>query len=176
MSRTRHSRTRRIAGVAAALGTALALTGCGFDVQTLQTYTPAHGVNFEITGADGANVKVRNLLVIANDQGNGRLSAAIVSNGKPDALTGVSGIATKQDGTPEGNLTITGADKIQLPAGKLVTLTGEGAPSVAVSGTGLKPGRNVTLQLTFASGGVKQLRVPVTDVKDPIYATAAPGL
>lgn len=170
MSRTRPSRTARRAGVAAALGASLILTGCGFDVQTLQTYTPAHGVNVDVDA-----VKVRNLLVIANASGQGRLSASLVSS-KADTLTGVTGYATNQDGSKAGDLTIAGASAIALPANKLVVLTGDGAPQVTVSGPALKPGFNVTLRLSFGSGGVKELRVPVLDAQNPIYRTAAPEL
>ncbi len=170
MSRTRPSRTLRTAGVAAALGASLVLTGCGFDAQTLRTYTPAHGVNVDVN-----DVKVRNLLVIANGSGQGRLSASIVSP-RADTLTGVTGFATNPDGSQAGTLTITGGNGLPLPPNKLVVLTGEGAPRVGVGGSALKPGFNVTLQLTFGSGGVTELRVPVMDAKDPIYRTAAPEL
>lgn len=171
MSRTSLSLSLRRAGVAAALGASLLLTGCGFDAQTLQTYTPAHGVNVDVN-----DVKVRNLLVIANNAGQGRLSASLVSNNRADTLASVTGYSTNQDGTKAADLMITGANGIALPANKLVVLTGDGAPRVSVSGATLKPGLNVTLRLTFGSGGVQELRVPVLDAQDPIYRTAAPEL
>nr|NLI51439.1 hypothetical protein [Propionibacterium sp.] len=170
MSRTRPSRLVRRAGVAAALGASLILTGCGFDAQTLRTYTPAHGVNVDVN-----DIKVRNLLVIANSAGQGRLSASIVSP-RADTLANVTGYATNQDGSQAAPLTITGATGLPLPPNKLVVLTGEGAPLVSVTSPALKPGLNVTLQLTFGSGGAKELRVPVMDAQDPIYRTAAPEL
>ncbi len=171
MSRTRPSRIARRAGVAAALGAALLLTGCGFEAQTLQTYTPAQGVNVDV-----AHVKVRNLLVIADNSGQGRLSASLVSNNKADTLSGVTGFTTNQDGSQAGALTVTGASGLALPANKLVVLTADGVAPVSVSGPGLKPGLNVTLRLAFGSGGAQELRVPVVDAQHPIYRTVAPAL
>ena len=58
----------------------LLLTGCGFNMQTLQQYTPAHGVNVDLqAGEANRQLKVRNLLVVADESGKGVLSASIVS-------------------------------------------------------------------------------------------------
>lgn len=170
MSHPRTTHRLRLLGVAAALGASFALTGCGFDAQTLQPYTPAQGVNAEV-----GTVKVRNLLIIANSAGKGRLSGAFISNGKADTVTGITGTASKPDGTAAGELTI-GNGTVQLPANKLVVLTGDGSQNVTVAGEGLKPGLDTRLTLQFASGGTQQIVVPVRDAAEPMYASAAPEL
>ncbi|WP_454227400.1 hypothetical protein [Propioniciclava flava] len=69
----------------AAAASALLLSGCGFNAQTLQPYTPAEGVNTQI-----GDVKVRNLVVVSDDEGHGYLSASLVSP-KNTALVSVAG-------------------------------------------------------------------------------------
>lgn len=171
MPRIGQSRTLRVAAAGAALAASLTLTGCGFDVQTLQPYTPAQGVNTDV--ANGP--KIRNILVIANSSGKGRLSAALVSQSSPDALASVTGTALKTDGTPGDALTI-GSTHVTLPAGRMVVLTGTDAPTITVASPDLTPGHNVRLKLTFASGAITEITVPVVDAKVPMYATAAPEL
>lgn len=161
-------RGRRIAAAAAALGVSLALTGCGFDAQTLQPYTPAEGVNIA-TGS----LLARNILVIADSAGQGRLSASLMSRDKADTLTTVTGSALKTDGSTAGPLTI-GAANVALPAGKLVVLTADGAAPISVSGTGLKPGSAAKLRFQYGSGVTQELEVPVVDAANPIYASLAP--
>lgn len=182
MPRTHLTRPLRVAGVAAALGASLVLTGCGFDAQTLQPYTPAQGVNADVL--DGP--LVRNILVIANAAGKGQLSASLLS-AKGDTLTSVSGTASKPDGSPASTLQVTGAPAsggvgaaaafapVALPAGELVVLTSPATP-VFVSSADLKPGLDAKLMLTFSSGAQQTITVPVVDAANPIYASVAPTL
>ena len=193
MARTHLSRTLRVAGVGLALAASLTLAGCGFDAQTLQSYPPARGINIDV--ADGP--KVRDLLIIANSAGQGRLSASLLSPGRADTLTGVEvtvgatpgatasrtpSPAPTAPGTPAespvptSQPTAAPAVSVPLPADKLVVLTGTGAPVVAVNAPGLKPGFTANVKLMFGSGAITEAVVPVVDVSDPIFTTAAPEL
>lgn len=172
MDRTVRRRRLRTVGAAIAVAASLSLTGCGFNAQTLQTYTPAHGVN-----VDHDALKVRNLLVIADGQGKGVVSASIVS-AKDDSLESVSGNAVKADGSDGGALTVTAAP-VELPAGQLVVLTDQ-SPRLTVTGPELKPGLTARLVLTYGSGQTTDLVVPVMDAEQALYAdavqdTAAPS-
>jgi hypothetical protein len=171
MPRTRLSRTLRLAGVTAALGASLTLTGCGFDAQTLQTYTPAQGINVDVAGGP----KVRNLLLIANASGKGQVSASIVAPTTPDRLAAVAATPIKPDSTLGAPLTVSAAN-VPLPAGTLVVLTDAAVAPIIVTGSDLKPGLTAQVTLTFASGAVQQVVVPVMDATNPIYVTAAPSL
>lgn len=164
MDRTVRRHRLRTMGAAVAVAAALSLTGCGFNAQTLQTYTPAHGVN-----VDHEALKVRNLLVIADASGQGVVSASLVSQ-KGDTLQSVSGNAIKADGTDGGALTVTAAP-VELPAGKLVVLT-EQTPRLTVSSPELKPGLTARLKLTYASGQATDLQVPVRGADEEMYAGA----
>jgi ABC-type uncharacterized transport system auxiliary subunit len=95
--------TRRGARVLiAAAASALLLSGCGFSAQTLQPYTPAEGVNTQI-----GDVKVRNLVLVSNEEGNGYVSASLVSPTR-DTLVTVSGNPVKLDGSAGAPLTVVG--------------------------------------------------------------------
>lgn len=193
MPRSRVARPIRVAGLAAALGASLVLTGCGFNVQTLQPYTPADGTNADVSGGP----VIRNILIVANDDGKGVLSASLVSQTKPDSLIGIMGTASSADGAADGPLVISSAgaeaspaaspsaspsaspapsasfDKVDLPAGQMVILadpSGTPKPKVQVSGSTLKPGLDASLTLTFSSGAVQTITVPVMDAKNPTYA------
>lgn len=155
----------RTATAAVVLGAALALTGCGLNAQTLQPYTPAHGVNVD----DGA-VKVRNLLIVADDKGHGVLSGSFTTD-KSDVLAAVAGTALRADGTKGSTLTVTGAP-VKLTENGLAVLTASDNP-IRVQGADLKPGLLAEVQLTFGSGLAKTVTVPVLSTTDPIYSQVA---
>lgn len=171
MPRTRLSRTLRLAGATAALASSLTLTGCGFDAQTLQSYPPAQGINVDVAGGP----KVRNLLLIANASGKGQLSASIVAPTTADRLIAVAATPIKPDSTLGAPLTVSAAN-VTLPAGRMVVLTDTAVAPIIVTGADLKPGVTANVTLTFASGAVQKVVVPVLDAANPIYATAAPSL
>lgn len=165
-STVRHRR-RPLRLLAAGLGAALLLAGCGFNAQTLQEYTPARGVNI-----DEGNIKVRNLLVVANEDGTGIVSASLVSS-RPDELTAVAGTPTLAGGVAGSPLQVTLASPVILPANQLVVLTDQ-SPTIDVSSPDLTPGLQVELELTFASGAVAKAAAPVASFDDPLFQTASP--
>lgn len=161
------TRSLRLTGAAITLSASLALTGCGMNVQTLQEYTPAHGVN-----AQTGDIKVRNLLIVANDAGQGVLSASLVTPTK-DELVSISGTALTPDGEPAGPLLFT-ASPVQLPANQLVVLT-DTQPPITVTSADMKPGLTAQVDLGFSSGGQTQLIVPVVSASDPTYSSVQVG-
>ena len=164
-STTRRRRGARM--LVAGVGAALLLTGCGFDAQTLQPYTPAHGVN-----ATAGVVKVRNLLVVSDAQGKGIVSASLVSPDS-DRLTSLTGTPIKADGTTGAALQFSSTTQVALQPNQLVVLT-EPQPVIQVSSPDLKPGLTVNLTLRFASGSETTLVAPVASFTDPIYASVSP--
>lgn len=173
---TRRSIARGPRAVAAGLlSTALlaGATGCGFDAQTLQPYTPSEGVNVDIGAVDGrsAPVKVRALVVVAESEGEGYLSAQIVSDAG-DQLTSVTGTALGVEGDPVGRLDIALPGPMTVPAGGSVVLVDQ--PLVSVEGDGLVAGLTTELTLTFQQAGEATLQVPVVDGDSPGYDTVSP--
>lgn len=141
---------------------ALVLTGCGFSAQTLQPYTPSNGVNLDV----GA-IKVRNLVVIADGEGNGILSGSLVSSAD-DALASVQVVPLLTGNEPGSPLTVTPTRNVPLTANELAILT-DPTPAVIVSGQELAPGQTVTVTLGFASGTTGEVTAPVMTHDDPAY-------
>jgi len=175
MRRRAPIRRRPTAWWAVVIASLLVLTtGCGFDAQTLQPYTPADGVNFQLGGteADEPTLKVRNLLVIADDTGAGFVSASMVVDLGTDTLRSITGVALNANGTDAGAITVSAFPPVPLNANQLVVLTNL-AP-ISVSGP-LKPGLEARLVFTFAQAGEQTIVVPVLDRSDPVYAGVTPS-
>ncbi|QIK71711.1 hypothetical protein G7070_04765 [Propioniciclava coleopterorum] len=151
----------------AAVGSALLLSGCGFGAQTLQPYTPAEGVNAQV-----GTVKVRNLVVVSDEQGKGYLSASLVSSAN-DTLVKVSGHPILLDGNAGSSLVVTGTP-VALSANSLAVLT-EPAATLQVSSSDLQPGLLAAITLEFASGAHETIQTPVLSPEDPVYATVSPA-
>lgn len=172
MDSSTRRRRRALSTFVAGVGATLLLSGCGFTMQTLQPYTPAHGVNVDVqSGENNRQLKVRNLLVVADESGQGVLSASIVSP-VADRLVSVEGNAHKTDNSIGAPLTITG-NPVTLTPNRLAVLTDE-QPGFTVTGADLQPGLTVDLTLIFASGLEATAIAPVMSVDNPIYATVQP--
>lgn len=173
MDSSTRRRRRAVSTFVAGVGASLLLTGCGFNMQTLQPYTPAHGVNVDLK-ADQNNrqLKVRNLLVVADESGKGVLSASIVSP-VADRLVKVEGAAHKSDNSVGAPLSVTGGP-VTLEPNRLAVLT-DPEPVFTVTSSDLKPGLTVDLKLTFASGLEASAIAPVMSSEDPIYASVKPA-
>lgn len=168
MERTPRLRRRAMATVLA-LTASVALSGCGFDVQTLQTYTPAHGVNVD---TEGYKVKVRNLLIIADTAGKGVLSASLTGS-EAAKLTAVEGQALKADGSDASPLEFT-FSPVPIEPRQLTVLT-DGASPITVTNPDLKPGLLANLRLTFDNGQSVELKAPVMSAESSIYQDAFKG-
>jgi hypothetical protein len=142
------SRSARLIATAAISLTAL--TGCaaGFDAQTVQPYQPAEGTN-----AQAGSLAVRNLTVMADHEGKGKLFGAIVNTGSSEDRL------TKVDAAPDAEgIKVTGGSYV-LPAGRALTLPPASGRVVTV--TGAEPGALVKLELTFDEAAPLTVTVPV---------------
>ncbi|OYO24436.1 hypothetical protein CGZ93_03320 [Enemella dayhoffiae] len=181
------SKFSRTIAATALIGALAGLSACGTP-QTLQPYTPAEGVNADITTPSASTpLKVRNLTVISRTAGQGFLAGAIlapadkvvpdglVTRREPapeDALTGVRGTALTPTGEPAGP-PLQATANVPLPPGQLVTLTRQ--PAIQLNSPDLKPGLLVELTLSFRSGATTTLRVPVVDGLRQDYITVSPA-
>ena len=172
MDSSTRRRRRAVSTFVAGVAASLLLSGCGFNMQTLQPYTPAQGVNVDVkAGENNRQLKVRNLLVVADDSGKGVVSVSIVSP-VADRLVKVEGNAHKSDNSVGAPLTVEGS-AVTLEPNRLAVLT-DPKPAFTVSSPDLKPGLTVDLTLTFASGIEASAIAPVMSAKDPIYASISP--
>ena len=116
---------------------------------------------------------MRNLFILADDQGAGFLSASMIVDGGEDTLRSVSGVALKVDGTAGGELAVGSFTPISIGSSNLVVLINL-AP-ITISSPDLKPGVGARLVLTFAQAGSSTIDVPVIDTNDPVYAGVTPS-
>ncbi len=141
---------------------ALSLAGCGMNAQTLQAYTPGAGVNVDAPG-----VKVRNLLVIADNAGKAVLSTTVFTQ-QPDTLSSVTVQAHTLDGSDAGAVQVT-ASPLNLQPNTANVLTAP-TPAVKLSSANLKPGLTAQVTLVFGSGAQVSTNVPVLGSNNPDYA------
>jgi copper(I)-binding protein len=133
---SRFARRTALAGAAATLSIALAACSASFNAPTLQPYQAAEGTNIE-----SGQLKVRNMLVLADAEGKGELHSVIVNDGD-DADTLVS-IEQAPAGTQDGQA---GADQptdvkfagltqpVQLEPHTALRLPGTDTPPIAEAG------------------------------------------
>jgi hypothetical protein len=133
---SRFARRTALASAAATLSIALAACSASFDAPTLQPYQAAEGTNFE-----SGQIKVRNMLVLADAAGKGELHSVIV-NDSDQADTLVS-IAQAPAGTQDGQA---GADQptdvkfegltqpVELEPHTALRLPGTDTPPIAEAG------------------------------------------
>jgi hypothetical protein len=149
------------------LGLTLTAAACGMNVQTLNPYTPAEGVNFDVGG-----VNLRNVMVLSRTEGEGFLSASLTAS-EADSLVSVTGTAMKSDGSEGAPLTVTLPAPIEIPPGGLVVLTD--GPLIEVTSADLQSGLVAKLVLTFSKAGEVTTNAPVVDAEQPAYATISPS-
>ncbi|GAA1594323.1 hypothetical protein GCM10009789_55470 [Kribbella sancticallisti] len=151
-----------LAGATVALSTAVAACGAGFGAQTLQPYQPSEGTN-----ADSGSIGVRNMLVLASEEGKGELHGAIVNSGRADDTLSAIAIAPAEDGTDgagtggggETAVKIENFKPADLKAGTSFTLPPKQGLPVTV--TGAKPGQMIRVTLTFGQAGPITTSIPV---------------
>ncbi|MBO0812367.1 MAG: hypothetical protein J2P23_10020 [Microlunatus sp.] len=167
----------RIGAALATAGLLFALSACGFGVQTLQPYTPADGVNVNVApGPDGqpdaSTIKVRGLMILARTPTSGFLSATFDAQ-NTDTLTGITGNVLNPNGSTGDALTVNVSSPIKVGGGNPVVLVDHAA--VTVTGNSLPAGQDASLTLTFANAGSEQVKVPIVDGNNDIYATVSPS-
>ena len=165
------SASSRVVRLGAALlltiGLLLSASACGMNVQTLNPYTPAEGVNFDV-----GSVHVRNVMILSRTPAEGYLSASMVSD-DPDALLGVSGVVMKADGSEGSPLAVTLPNPVALGNNSMVVLTDR--PLITVKSADLQSGLVVKLVFQFSKAGEVTTNAPVVDADQPAYATITPS-
>lgn len=143
--------------VAAALLTGTA--GCGVFVEsaTLKPYAASDGVN-----ANVGDLKLRNMLLIANMYGDVALIGTVIN----DSGENVS----LQVGLPA----VAGASIATGLFTGLTRLDESVLNDVVFNGTGLKGGQLADVEFQYGNSGSVVVSVPVLDWTDPLYAQYAP--
>lgn len=150
------------AGATAALTIAVTACGASFDAQTSKPYQAAEGTN-----ANSGAIAVRNMLVLASEDGKGELHSAIVNTGDTDDTLVSIAEAAAEPGTQEvGTTTETPATvtfgnvrPMTLAAGASLTLPPPTGLPFTV--TGGKPGDMIRVTITFSKAAPITASVPV---------------
>jgi hypothetical protein len=172
-ARARGQRLRRTASLLLVVGLLFFASACG-RAQTSQAYTPAEGVNVDVGDLSDPNkvVHVRNVAIISWAPGEGIVSGSIVTAGR-DALTAVSGIPIKADGTEGVPFTGTIPNTVSVANGFQVVLTDQ-AP-IVVKSPDIKAGLDAIVTLQFENAGEVTLRAPIVDGNEAPYASLKPS-
>jgi hypothetical protein len=128
----------------------LAACGPNFGAQTDQIYNPAEGTN----NRDG-DIDVLNALIVAEEDGSGRLIAGL-SNATDEEveLTGVVGDGNDvQFGTDGGDAAV--------PPGGFLQLADDDAALISANGADVVVGEFVRLTMSFSNGDEVDINVPV---------------
>jgi hypothetical protein len=155
------------------IGLLLVSGACGMDVQTNRPYTPSEGVNIDVGDPANPNkvVHVRNLALISYAPGEAIVSGSLVTADR-DALTAVSGVPIKVDGTEGAPFTGTIPNTVSIANGAQVVLTDQ-AP-ITVKSADVMAGLDTVLTLAFQNAGEVTLRAPVVDGNEGPYLSLKP--
>lgn len=147
-----------------------ALSGCGtgMDAQTNAIYDPGDGVNER-----GGGVDVLNALLVANPDGTGTVSAALLNNGQePDEVTEVTVSADGEELTVD-----TSGLPVELPPSPRAPLNIEDEAALYVED--IEAGYFVTLSMQFQNAAPVEIEVPVVERGDEpsndMYASVPTG-
>ncbi|WP_193104793.1 hypothetical protein [Brachybacterium sp. FME24] len=149
-------RPRRLVLSAAALGLALAASGCTYlsPVQTHDFYQAADGTNGTLEEAGTWTAGVRNMIVVIDPEGPAEVAGSVV-NYTDQELT------VDLEGTTEEGLVF--STRVAVPAHETVELgSGEGQQSVPIGDVTVNPGVIMELSVS-AEGESAVISMPVTD-------------
>lgn len=171
---------RRTAAAGATVTLSLALAACGanFNAQTLRNYQPAEGTN-----ATSGPIAVRNMLVLASEDGKGELHSAIVNTGdEPDTLVSIESAPAATPQTGEGSepgqepatVSFANVRPLTLAPGASTLLPPTSGQPITV--TGGKPGTMIRVTVTFGKAAPITTAIPVltTDHYSPTPRDDAP--
>ncbi|MEV8378659.1 hypothetical protein AB0P21_38320 [Kribbella sp. NPDC056861] len=177
-------RRTALAGAAVALSVVVAGCGAGFDAQTTKPYQPAEGTN-----AESGAIVVRNLLVLADAEGKGKLQGTFVNNeqgddslvciaatdAKPPADAAAAASPCPFQTYATAPFRFVNFKALDLKAGTAQNLPAPTGLPVTVEGG--KPGQMLKVTLTFAKAGPISTSIPVltTDHYSPSPAPEAEG-
>lgn len=155
-----HVNVRALAATAVAASLLLGTTGCGIFVEsaTLKPYAASDGVNIDV-----GELKLRNVLVITDESGDGSLIGTIVNDA--DMAQSVNVELRNNDGSNG-----------ILPAFPGNTILGvKDSTAVLFVGAGLEAGQYIDVYVQYGSYDGVLATVPVLDGTDPIYAPFTPA-
>ena len=153
---------RRTALAGATVTLSIAVTACGanFNAETSQPYQSADG-----TDASSGPIAVRNMLVLASDNGKGELHSVIVNTGQDDdLLVGMAAAPADAAAQTGSNSTATAVEfgnvrPMTLKADASLTLPpSSGKPITVTDG---KPGQMIKVTITFGKAAPITALVPV---------------
>jgi hypothetical protein len=154
-------RRTALAGATVTLSIAVAACGANFSAETAQPYQSADG-----TDATSGPIAVRNMLVLASDDGKGELHSTIVNTGQSDddLLVGIAAApadTAAQAGSTETATTVTFGNvrPMTLRPGSALTLPPSNGQPITV--TGGKPGQMIKVTITFSKAAPITALVPV---------------
>ncbi|ASK66520.1 hypothetical protein CFK39_12665 [Brachybacterium avium] len=162
-------RSRRSVLSAAALGLALAATGCTYmsPVQTKDFYQAADGTNATITQDDAFFAGVRDAVLVVADDGTPTFFGSVVSYADEEITVSLEGL------TSEGSSIF--STETQVPAHGSVELgPGEGQQPVPIDATDVAPGTVLDLEVT-ADGQSTTISLPVLDGSLEYYEVEDPA-
>jgi len=156
-------KSRLIASLALGALVVLGTSGCAMlsTQATTIPYSPADGVNIP----DSGPLQVRNVLIVADEDGNdGNLVAAIVNQtSEPQTLEIEYG---------EGSDAST--ESIRVPANSTLSLGNEDTEPLLLEGIDTKPGQNLPMYFQSGDGEGILFAVPVLDGSLDYLADLAP--
>lgn len=114
---------------------AIALTGCSMHEASQSWYNPTDG-----TSTDAGSIAIRNVVVVATDDGQATVLANFVNRGADDQLVEV--IVGDASGTPT-------PATVEIPSGASTRIGPDAAARVDVSGSDASPGRSVDVEFRF---------------------------
>ena len=156
---TRRTRPHRLVATAAVgIAVALGATGCSMMAPQATTieYSASDGVNVPESGP----LKVRNALIVANEDGTAGNLLAAIANGTDSAQTLTVGINGR-------------TATVQVPARSVASL-GIDADPLLIDGLGARPGASVDVAFQSGDGEGVEIAVPVLDGALPQYAPFVP--
>lgn len=154
-------KTRRLASLALAAAVLLGTTGCAF-ITTQATdieYNAADGVGFNV-----ADIEVRDALIVANEDGSlGNLSAAVINTADSSSTLTLE----------YGEVGSSSTARLNVPAGRTLTLGNDGVEPLLLSGLNTMPGAVISVE--FTSGDDSRIvLVPVLEGY-PYYEDLVPS-
>ncbi|HJG91107.1 hypothetical protein [Brachybacterium massiliense] len=161
-------RPRRLVLSAAALGLALAASGCTYfsPVQTHDFYQAGDGTNANIQQEGALYAGVRNAVLVFGEDGTPVFTASVVNYSNEE-------ITVELEGTAEGSSIL--STQVQVPAQSTVQLgPGEGQQLVQVGAVNVVPGSILDLEVT-AGGQSTTISMPTLETSLAHYELDQPA-
>lgn len=152
-------KSRLLASLAVGAAVVLGATGCNMLAPQATTidYSASDGINVPNLG----DVKIRNVMIVANEDGTeGNLIGAFV-NGSDESARVSIGVAGD-------------TEELTVPARETVSLGVTDDP-LSFSDLGARPGANIPVTFATADGTGEEIMIPIIDGALPQYAEFVPG-